>query len=78
MECQGGVFDCREINSVVYIVQKIMGRSCTPQLGAEIQKFPEETSRRSGDILRKFLHKTRAIPFISHDVVGWLLERARE
>ena len=73
MECQGGVFDCREINSVVYIVQKIMGRSCTPQLGAEIQKFPEETSRRSGDILRKFLHKTREIPSMLNGMVRRLI-----
>ena len=29
----------------------------------------EESIRRSGDILRKFLHKTRAIPSVSNDVV---------
>ena len=48
-----------------------------PLLEGELQKISEESFRRIGDIMQKFMHKTRAIPYISNYVVRRLLRRAR-
>ena len=50
----------------------------TPLLEGDLQKVSKETSRRSGDILRGFLHNTRAIPSMSKYVMSGLLQIARE
>ena len=44
-----------------------------PLLGGDSQKMSEESIRRSVDILRKCLYKTRAIISMSNDVVWRLL-----
>ena len=49
----------------------------TPLLGWDLQKMREETIRRSGYILLKFLHKEREIPSMSNNVVQRKLQRAR-
>ena len=47
-----------------------------PLLVGDMQKISEESIRRSGDSMRKFMHKTRVIPFMSNAVVQRLLRRA--
>ena len=48
-----------------------------PLLVGELQKMSEESSKTSGGILQKFLHKMRAINSMSNDVVRRLLQISR-
>ena len=41
----------------------------------KLRQVPEESCERSGDIMRKFLHRERAITYMSDDVLRSLLHR---
>ena len=51
-------------------------KHCPALLGGGFCEVSEEASQRSGDILREFMYRSRAIPSMSNDFVQSLLIRS--
>ena len=49
------------------------GNHMKPLLGGEMSEASEGASKSSGNILRKFMHWAKAIPYMSDDVVQRLI-----